>query len=523
MKLRIAAVACLLCLVPSVAGATDMTDVPTMLRPDNPYDARLSVGFRSRWKTASINHEYLGNGNGVEVVKDLRFKQVRMELNVQAEFAIFKDLALYVALPIVLRQQNTYSFASGKRYPGYTGEADCRTAHQDDPSVCNPDGVNVNNSRTVQDGIAAGLQPGIGYDPSGPSTQLTGEWAVPLDGSAGPRTLFRGPKRSGLDQLHVGLRWLVYGFNQEVNPIMPNWLIGAEFRFSVGKVMDFKRNHAGDPQPCGAPSQNNWNCRPQLNDGVSKGIHEVRLYTAMSKRMGRLDSFFKLFFQMPIAFRSGSFYSSDYDFTGSWGEESRSPVNKAPKVAGFRFGTDVIAWERPEDHFKLAISIMGMVDYHFPGRDYSEAYELLAGSPLLNMNCANPSPLYQSLCQDPKVVKAMTYYPGLTEVQDYAVFGGQLGIDFLIYKYVKLQISYGFVHQQEHFLTVTDAGQDFGTASLDQNGQCRAGDACADGRVNIPSREQNPWHRPAVDTPGHRYRIQETLVHQLWVNLQARF
>ncbi len=500
--------------------AADLTEVATMLDPGNPYDARLTVGFRTTWKFAALNREYQGNGRGIEVVKDLLFQQVRAELDLRAEFAIFKDLALYVALPIVLKQQATYKFASGSTYPGYPGEADCRAAHPEDPWVCNPDGVNVNNSRTVQDGLAAGLQDGLGYDPNGPALILGPEWETGA-GEAGPRTLFDGPARSGLDQLHIGIHGLV--FNEKRHPERPTWLLGAEFRLSVGKVMDFKRNNAGDPEPCGAYTLNNWNCRPELNNAVSKGIHEVQFYTTVSKRLGRLDSFVHFYFRMPFAYRDGSFYSSKYDFSAGWGEDNRSPVNKAPKVAGLKFGTEVVAWEEPVQQFKLAISILGSIDYRFPGRDYSEAYEILAGSPILNMNCGDPhSLLYDSLCQDPSVRRALTYYPGVTWVQDYAIFGGRLSIDFLIYKYLKFQLAYGFVHEQEHFLTTADAGNDFGTAAP-QNGTCPSGEACADGRVNIPSKEQNPWHRPAIDTPGHRYRVQKTMIHQLWISLQGRF
>jgi len=191
-------------------------------------------------------------------------------------------------------------------------------------------------------------------------------------------------------------------------------------------------------------------------------------------------------------------------------------------MAGIRFGTEIVAWERAEDHFKFSFNIMGMVDYRFPGRDYSEAYEILAGSPVLNLNCNDPSMLYSQLCQDPKVRDRLTYYPGVTEVQDYGIFGGRVGFDFLIYKYVMLQFSYTLIHHQEHFVTLTDAGEDTGTAAL-QGGVCNDRNGCNDGQVNIPSAEQNPWNRPTVDTTGHRYRIQEMLIHQIWLNLQVRF
>jgi hypothetical protein len=469
----------------------------------------------------ALNREYMGNYKGIEVVRDLIYKQTKMELMLKAEFAIFENLALYVGLPIVLRQQNTYNFASGSRYPGYAGEQACRDAHPEDPSVCNPDGVNAQNSRTVQDGIAAGLN-GITYDPATDSMNL-GPYGVG-PGQSGPRSLYEGPQRSGLDQIHLGLHWLVYGFKEKDDPTKPNWRIGAEFRLSIGDVMDFERNHAGDTT-CGAPNDPNtsFNCRPELNDAVSKGIHEVRFYTSLSKRVGVLDSFFHLYFQMPFAYRDGSFYSSDYRFSANWGEEDVATVNKAPKQAGIHFGTEIVAWERVSDDMRFSIDVKGMIDYRFPGRDYSEAYEILAGSPMLNMNCNSPdtSQLYSQMCGDPNLKNAMMFYPGVTHVQDHAIFGGMVGFDFLLTKYFKLEFTYSLIHRQEHFVTLTDAGEDTGTG--DPTGGCTNPSGCADGRVNIPSTEQNPWHRPAIDTPGHRYRIQELLVHQIWVNLQARF
>lgn len=507
----------------SPARANNVTDVATMLEEDNPYDARLSVGFQTTLTHGALNREYQGNGQGIEVVRDLLYKQTKLTLDVRAEFAIFKNLALYMALPIVLKQQDTFKFASGSRYPGYPGEQTCRDNHPGEEWRCNPDGVNANNSRTVQDGIAAGLS-GIAYDPATNNMNL-GAYNVG-GGEAGPRTLYKGMNRAGLDQLHFGLHWLVHGFKQKDDPTKPNWRIGAEFRLSVGKVMDFERDAAGDTT-CGAPSgaTTSFNCRPQLNDAVSKGIHEIRFYTSLSKRLGILDSFFHVYFQMPFAYRSGSFYRGKYDFTGNWGEESTSPVNKAPKQAGVHFGTDIVAWESPADHIKFAVNIQAMVDYRFPGRDYSEAYEILAGSPMLNMNCnaSDTSALYGSFCSDPSVKNPMTFFPGVTQVQDHAIFGGKVGLDVIIYKYVRLNFSYTLLHRQEHFLTVTDAGEDTGTSPLGAGGVCNHPNGCADGRVNIPSTEQNPWHRPTIDTPGHRYRIQELFAHQIWVNLQARF
>ena len=76
------------------ARAHDITDVATMLEKGNPYDARISVGFRTTLTTAALNREYMGNYKGVEIVKDLIYKQTKMELDLKAEFAIYKNLGI---------------------------------------------------------------------------------------------------------------------------------------------------------------------------------------------------------------------------------------------------------------------------------------------------------------------------------------------------------------------------------------------------------------------------------------------
>ncbi|MFH2007437.1 MAG: hypothetical protein ABI333_12705 [bacterium] len=519
-------------LAPGLARAADVNEVATGFTKNNPYDVRFKFSYEAIIKKTSLNREYMGNAAGIDVVKDLVYQQVTHVLHMSLELAVYKDFALYVGLPVILGQKAKYGFASGDRYHGYNTEQQCRDAHAGEEWVCNPDGVNGNNSRFVQDGLAAGLT-GFGYSSGGwdgplisddPATEpdpsnvnavyFPSEYRVGA-GVAGPRSLWEGRSRSGIDQLHIGLHGLI--FSQKRHPAYPDWRFGVEFRLAVGKVMDFERDHAGDTT-CGAASLNRWNCRPELNKAVGRGVHEIRFFTTASKlaklwKNGGIDSFIHIFFQMPIAYKSDSFYSNKYDFSADFGEESKSPLMKAPMKAGIHFGGEFVMFQDKVKGHKITFELTGMLEGHFEGRDYSEAYELLAGSPALNLYCDQPggtgstNASFDQFCGNQKTRNGLFYYPGITTVENFVRFGVRLGLHAQITKYAKLSILYAFVHEQEHFLTTDDAGEDY-------NGS---------GVIDINTSELNPWHRPVIHQAGHRIRAQETLIHYISVGLKLMF
>ncbi len=512
---------------PQGARAADINEVATGFTKGNAYDFRLKVNYDAIFKRTALNREYMGNAAGIDVVKDLVFNQVTHRLNLRAEFAVYKDFALYIGLPLILHQKAKYGFASGSRYHGYTGEQDCRSSHPTNPWVCNPDGVNSNNSRFVQDGLASGLA-GFGYrDSAGtniPSNGAVGDIAsigVPNDyqvanGVAGPRSLFEGPGRSGLDQLHLGIHGLI--FSQKRHPSFPDWRFGVEFRFAVGKVMDFTRTAAGDTS-CGPSSDNHWNCRPTLNKAVGRGIHEVRFFTTASKfsklwKGGGIDSFIHIYYMMPIGYKKDSFYSSSYDFSNSFGEESKGDVMKAPMKAGIFLGGEFIVFTDKVKGHKISFELTGMIEGHFEGRDYSEAYELLAGAPALNLYCdgaggsSSTNSSYDQFCRNAALRDKLMYYPGVTTVENFVRFGLRVGVHAQITKYAKLSIIYSLIHEQEHFLSTDDAGED----TVNVNGV-----------IDVDTAELNPWHRPIINQAGHRIRAQETLIHMLSVGLKLMF
>jgi hypothetical protein len=99
-----------------------------------------------------------------------------------------------------------------------------------------------------------------------------------------------------------------------------------------------------------------------------------------------------------------------------------------------------------------------------------------------------------------------------------------VGLHAQFTKWVKFQILYALVHEQEHFLTTDDAGIDNVDGPAPSGGACQDNvEGCRDGVINIGTREMNPWHRPVINQTGHRIRAQETLIHYVTVNVKLMF
>ena len=82
---------------------------------------------------------------------------------------------------------------------------------------------------TLIDGLLPGMSGAVlGYDANDPDTNF----------SPDSNMVFRGVKRKGLDQLHIGLAWAP--LNQAKDDTKPTWVIGTQVRWSIGKIMRFR-------------------------------------------------------------------------------------------------------------------------------------------------------------------------------------------------------------------------------------------------------------------------------------------
>ncbi len=144
-----------------------------------------------------------------------------------------------------------------------------------------------------------------------------------------------------------------------------------------------------------------------------------------------------------------------------------------------------------------------MTEY-FAGRNYSELWEPLsasssckAGSADLtgcraSLDTVTQSPVINGVTQ-PAMTKASPY-PGVTDVEAYGSFGGDVGFNVQVGPYVRFRSLFGLSYDEPHFITNTSPGV-----------------AGPDGRVDSNNPAQaNPYYRESIDLPGRRFRIEQS-------------
>lgn len=458
--------------MPARASAAEVTRVATAFEEDNRFDFHLGIAYSYNFKSAAILREWnsgAATDQENQLVKDLRYRQQRHTMTASLEVGLWHDLALTIALPVVISDSRTYEFDQTA--------SDCVYGDDVGPSQPTATCVNKNNSTTIRDEIIP--RNGFDADQSGAA----------FDSFTAPNAdlIFRSPVRRGVDQLWVGLKYGI--LNQEKRAHMPNWVIAFDGRFAVGKAMKFTRDIAEDD--------------PASNHTVGRKIHEIGLWTALSRRYRFLDPYFTAFWRQSIR-ASGSQFQ---DFGSEGAQDKKLPQS----TAGLSFGTEVVPFERKAKHIKVSILLEGSAVLHYGGRGYSEVWELLADSPA--MVGAN-DPTQADQCDrnaalafarqdpgNPDYAEAggvsCRRYNGITDIQDYGTFGFNGGLNFHLGKYVRLMAGVNVFTDTRHFLTFTNRGD------------AEGGDD--DDRVEAGTREVNPLRRDVVDAVGRRYVIDDVL------------
>ncbi len=453
------------------ASAAEVTRVATSFEEENRFDIHLGLAYSFNYKSASILREWNSGQAGDDdnrLVKDLRYQQKRHMLTPTLEIGLWHDLSLYASLPVILSDQRDYSFDQRAD--------DCVYGDQVPPepeATC----VNKNNSTTVRDNII----PRDGFDANtngAPFSQFTGP---------GTEAIFGGPVRRGIDQFWVGLKYGV--LNQSKRSHMPNGTIGAEGRFGVGRAMTFSRD-IQQQDPAG-------------NHRVGRKIHEIGVWTALSRRHRFLDPYFTAFWRQSI--RGGNSQFQDFSKFGS--QAQKQPQS----TAGMSFGTEVVPWERKAKQLKVALLLEGNAVLHYGGRGYSEIWELLADSPaLVGSNdpttanqCNRDAAVAESQANpgDSGYVQAggasCASFNGITNLQDYGSFGFNGGLNLTLGPYARIALGVNVSSDTRHFLTFTNRGSAKGGAD--------------DDRVEEGTREVNPLRRDVVDNVGRRYVIDDVV------------
>jgi hypothetical protein len=296
-----------------------------------------------------------------------------------------------------------------------------------------------------------------------------GDGAVPPPAS-GSR-VFSSPTRKGFENLGLGVTWAV--FNQRRDDTKPTWTLSFDALLDVFKDMRY------DP------------ANPNANTAVGLGYHQMVWSTWISRRFRHFDPYFGASYMLPIR-TNGSIFQ---DLGG--GQTTVNPQMLASAV----IGVEVIAWENAPAQQRVTIEARAHMDEHFAGRGYSELWEPLSGSSLCKSGSTDLTGCRSSLDQvtqapvingvtQPATIKGAPY-PGVTDIEAYGTFGGDLGFNVQVGPYVRFRSLFGLSYDEPHFITNASPGV-----------------AGPDGRVdsNNPS-QANPYYREAIDLPGRRFRV----------------
>ena len=233
-------------------------------------------------------------------------------------------------------------------------------------------------------------------------------------------------------------------------------------------------------------------------------MHELGVWTALSRRYRFLDPFFTAWWYQAIRANNTEFK----DFGGA--QDRANPQSQT----GVTFGTEIVPFERKAKGQKVAVVIRGLAMLKYNGRGYSEGWELFSDSPAL-VGSNHPG---SERC-DSNAVAAVGQYAadnpgdpnylqgapagcvknnGITNIQDFATFGINFGLNFNLNKYAMLMLGVDSRTDTRHWITNASRGKAAGSGP-DAN------------LVDPNSDEVNPVRRDVIDNVGRRYAVGDVL------------
>ncbi len=288
---------------------------------------------------------------------------------------------------------------------------------------------------------------------------------------------FKSPTRSGVDYISAGLWWGI--LDQGRDDTKPNWTFFVQGNFGAGETLTASTSNSS-------------------LGGISRGVNEVHFGTRLSRRFGVLDPYFG--FDALLGFPK--------DGTGYVIEGNRDAMlNKRPPMKGdLDFGMEIVPWEIPEKYVKLSIILGGRARFRSEGREYTPLFDALGTSdfflnqqPYVDFNGNGENDAGQET-----EALGSHVWSGMTDVENYAGFDGRLAIMMQPAKYVKFKIGTVLGHETEHFITKTD--------------QCKG-----DNMTSTGCTEYNLAHRPEIDKPGNRFRVEKTFLFTFFIDAVAMF
>ncbi|MBI2391399.1 MAG: hypothetical protein HYV09_17545 [Deltaproteobacteria bacterium] len=468
----------------------------------DPFDLNLSLGFHQSWERGKIRREsYIGpddqtsTGGFVSNIENIaNYKHTVSTLNMRADVGLYKDLALFFRVPLILADDRSLSELDGSGKP-----------------------VNA----------------------------AFGRVADPATGDPMFKVPFNSPTRSGVDYIAAGLRWSVFNHTRDLTK--PTWTWEVEGRFGVGeplhacnanpeKIPDAAYAAAGSStrggtypecpgltsDPDQAPlngADGRWYRNPNLagrKPGISRGTNAIRVGTLFSNRFRYVEPYGGFWFM-------AEWQKSGTDI-GNYGDIEGIITNRPPLRGGLAGGLMLHPWENREQYQRFTIDLRFDAQYVSQGRDYTPLFDALGSSNATSLVAPNPAE-YRTGDIDPATGQPKSVgnyrkpfaFTGVTDVEAHGIFGGHVGFIVQAAQYIRFNIGGGVSYVQSHLVSASDACNPDFTPSQGAAGRCRTG-----GTGNVTG-APNPNHRPVIDLPGRRFRVAETFIWDAWVSGTVMF
>jgi hypothetical protein len=396
--------------VASPAWGAEITRTLEAFEPTNPWDAQVEINYWRSLRRALVSREKPeASGTRFMDDKELRYSRVDHQMDFRFRFALYRDLEIFVNLPVVLSRSQFAGFALSGGDPGSV-----RTGG------CSAPGSPTGDSTIVRDGLFRGGGIPSLPDPSqpqmDPASQRQPNRARTILGQAGisqPAACYLGQPgvpaaesiRSGFGDMSLGIAWAP--LNNDRDETRPTWLLKLEYQMPTGTTMD--------PTPVDAAR---GDFRPR-NDTAGLGMHALHFSTYLSKKIVRsVDPY--------IGFEYSALFPADNAAVFrrvSPNQEHVGPGQRAALVTGI----EIVPWENRARQMKFAIDLRLRARLSFEGRDYSEIADFLGRA---------------------------------TDIETYATIEAQLGFYVQITKWFLLRLHFGLGHDTKHFITYANIGED---------------------------------------------------------------
>ncbi len=496
----------------SAASAADITEVIDAFDEvliegkmvSDPFDLVIKPTFKQVYEHAKISREancLAGGGrcdeDTIVINKEMRYRRVINQMDLDFEIGAYKDLALSMKLPIVFSDVSSWKFAKN-------GGAACRWENPDNPKC-----VNETNSSLFpsQDRIESDL-----LDPTSPFSTFS---YFPLaDGWTD------GPSRSGVGDITFGIAWSPFNDVRSYNPEQP-WLNDSG-RSTLTLGLDYT-----------APTAE---VAKVTNDAVGRGVHELALRVATSRRFTYVDPYAQFQFGLPLP-------ASDTLFKDYGGGQQR--VGPGP-WGDITVGIEFIPWESVTKEFQqfFKIDLRGRFGYVGEGRDYGPFFDAIGASACQGLTWSDvqsggPRPEcgwiaekwsnagFENLVEvDPHGAQrnpnVALYDDGITNHEGFGRFAAQIGFYLQPVQYVQLRLMAALEHEQGHFMTFSKAGKDVRGRTPDTDVPSEF--EPKDGTVSFDDvKERNPTYNPTYDSVGNRFRKEETTIFTWAISLAVQF